>query len=258
MKRQEFNLKQGASLIRFPKLALIFMIMLALDFTAFNANAQRHGGSGRGSMGFSGGGHLRQDFGHINNTHVFNGNFGYRGHFGNRYYGYRGIPYWRYSYFPFWGDYYWDLPPYAFGFYLNGFNYYDCDGIYYKKENDKYQVVPAPVGYSVKAIPKGSLQFTMDGVQYFYYFGSYYVPRDGKYEVVEPPIGAEVDSIPDGYEKVTIDGQTYFTLNGVQYKAVIRNNVVWYRVIKSNGNNTESSKPATSEQSNTDNNIGHN
>jgi len=71
---------------------------------------------------------------------------------------------------------------------------------------------------------------------------------DGQYEVVQPPVGAEVDSIPDGYDKVTVDGQTYFTLSGVQYKAIMRDNVIWYRVIKNNGDKPEPTTPSTKEE----------
>ncbi len=79
--------------------------------------------------------------------------------------------------------------------------------------------------------------------------------------MVQPPVGAEVNSIPDGYDKVTIDGQTYYTLNGVQYKAVIWNNEIWYRVIKSNGTssgtNVAPANPSPNEQPLQDKNNGH-
>ena len=158
---------------------------------------------------------------------------------------------------PFWGDYYWGIPPYALWFNLDGYNYYDYDGIYYKYDDNKYQVVPAPIGHMVKTLPKGSTQFSLDGATYFYYFGSFYIPQDGQFMVVQPPIGAEVDSIPDGYEKVMIDGQTYFTLNGVQYKAILRNNAVWYQVIKNNGSNTVQPNSQKAEQPIMDDNMGH-
>ncbi|HJV76854.1 MAG TPA: DUF6515 family protein, partial [Paludibacter sp.] len=73
-----------------------------------------------------------------------------------------------------------------------------------------------------------------NGAPYYYYFGTFYIPVDKQYEVVEPPIGAMVETIPQGYEKLDIEGQTYYISNGVQYKAVMRNNEVWYQVIKNN------------------------
>jgi len=104
--------------------------------------------------------------------------------------------------------------------------------------------VPAPVGYKVKKLPKGAQEFMLDGVTYYYFYGSYYTPEDGKYRVVEPPIGALVESIPDGYDKVVIDGQTYFSLNGVQYKAVMQDNELWYQVIKNNDKTAPSTDKA--------------
>jgi hypothetical protein len=238
MKRFNLISTQLASFIHLPKLTFALALAIALGMSMpLNAYAQRHGGSGRMGISRSGFNHMGSGFGHVNNVRIHRGFIGPRYHWGGglRFYG--GFPGWRYSYFPFWGDYYWDIPPYTLRFYLDGSNYYDSDGIYFKKEKDKYKVVPAPIGVKVKTLPKGSLEFTLEGKQYYYYFGTYYIPVDGKYEVVQPPIGAEVDSIPDGYEKVTIDGQTYFTLNGVQYKAIMRDNVIWYRVIKNNANN---------------------
>ena len=256
MKRYIINLKNCASKFQLTKLTIALVIMLTLGMSfSLNADAQRRGGSGGGSHFNSGRSMIRTTGSRFGSGTVrayrdrpFSGVYGHRGFSGRGYYGYRGLPYWRYGYLPFWGDFFWGIPPYSFWFYLNGSNYYDCDGIYYRKEKDKYQVVPAPVGTKVKELPKNSVSFTLDGAPYFYYFGTFYIPSNGKYEVVEPPLGAEVDSIPDGYDKVTVDGQTYFTLNGVQYKAVMRDNVIWYRVIKNNGDKPEPQTPSTKEE----------
>jgi len=254
MKRIHLNFKQGVSSIHIPRPAILLVAMLlvmGLSVTP-DASAQRRGGGSFRGMGAGGGVRIGQSLGHINHSRAYSGNFGHRNHFGNHFgnhfYGFRTYPGWRFSFFPFWGDYYWELPPYALRFYLDGYSYYDSDGVYFKQDEDKYEVVPAPIGHKVKVLPKGNIQFTIDGKQFYYYYGTYYIPADGQYEVVQPPIGAEVDSIPNGYDKVVVDGQTYFTLNGVQYKAVIRDNVIWYRVIKNNGNNPEPSKPQAREE----------
>lgn len=266
MIRVNLIFKHCASLIHLPKLTMVLMILFVLGMsTAINVNAQRHGSSVNGrsgisrgySGGFSGGNRLSQGFSRANSAHVYTGSFNHGYHGWNNFHRYRSLPYWRYAFMPFWGDYYWGIPPYSLWFYLNGYNYYDNDGIYYKYDDNKYQVVPAPIGHKVKTLPKGSTQFSLDGTTYFYYFGSYYVPQDGQYMVVEPPIGAEVDSIPDGYEKVMIDGQTYFTLNGVQYKAVLRHNAVWYQVIKNNVNNETQPNSQKGEQPVPDESMGH-
>jgi len=250
MKRIHLNFKQGVSAIHIPRPALVLVaVLLAIGLSVTpDVNAQRHGGGSVRGMRAGGGSRIGQSLIHTNNSRAFSGNFVHRNHFGSHFYGYRGFPGWRFSFFPFWGDYYWGLPPFALRFYLDGYNYYDSDGVYFKQDEDKYEVVPAPIGHKVKVLPKGSMQFTLDGAQYYYYYGTYYIPAGGQYEVVQPPIGAEVDSIPNGYDKVMVDGQTYFTLNGVQYKAVLRDNVIWYRVVKNNGNNPEPSKPQTNQE----------
>jgi len=248
-----------------------------------NADAQRgggsHGGGGRsggshmssgvsrssvgrispgvGTMSRSGASRIGSAYGRAGSVRTMSGTYGHRGFSGRGGYGFRGLPYWRYGYLPFWGDYFWGIPPYSMEFYLDGYNYYDCDGVYYKKDNDKYQVVPAPVGTRVKELPKNSLEFTLDGAPYYYYFGTFYIPVNGQYEIVEPPLGAEVDSIPDGYDKVMIDGQTYYTLDDVQYKAVLRNNVIWYQVIKNSDNSPVQENPAGTDQPQQNNDIGH-
>ena len=222
MKRFNFNLKRRTSLVTLSKTALIMAILLVLDMsTAINADAQRRGGhSGMSRM------HSRSmnvaRMPHMSRGHVYN-NFRIN----------RNRPHWNYYYFPSWGEYYWGLPYYGSSFAWNGFNYYYDDGIYYRSDEGQYEVVPAPLGYKTKSIPKDCFQFNIENVTYYYYYGSYYVQKDDQYEVVNPPVGANVPAIPKGYDQVVIDGQTYYTLNGVQYKAILLNNEIWYQIIKS-------------------------
>jgi len=265
MKRYIINLKNCASKFQLTKLTIALVIMLTLGMSfSLNADAQRRGGPGGGRNFSSGGSMIRSGGSRMGSGSFrtysgrpFSGVYGHRGFSGRGYYGYRGLPYWRYAYLPFWGNFYWGIPPYSFWFHLNGTNYYDCDGVYYRKEKDKYQVVPAPIGTKVKELPKNSISFTLDGATYFYYFGTFYIPSNGQYEVVEPPLGAEVDSIPDGYDKVMIDGQTYYSYHGIQYKAVLRDKTIWYQVIKNNTNNPDLSDPSKREQPHPDNDLGH-
>jgi hypothetical protein len=215
MKPSELNFKHCAYFGNLPKVALILVFLFALDFSfVSNADAQRHGGIFYGGMNRSG--------------IVIRGN-----QMNRNFIIYRGIPNRYHSFMPRWGYYYWGIPAYDFRFMFDGLYYYYNDGIYYRYNHEKYEAVPAPLGYRTKTLPKNCFEFTLDGVTYFYYFGSYYTPvKDGQYEVVRPPIGAEVENIPQGYEKVKIEGQTYFIINNVQYKAILKNNVIWYKVIK--------------------------
>jgi hypothetical protein len=106
-------------------------------------------------------------------------------------------------------------------------------GAYYRRYNDHYVTIAAPYGLWINTLPFGYTRFYIGDDPYFYYYGNYYVPSNNGYETVKPPVGAIVENIPDGYEKVEIDGQTYYTVNGVQYKPVMKDNEIWYQVIKS-------------------------
>ena len=229
MKPFKFNFKQRALFSHHSAVVTILAILLTLNLsTSMTVDAQRRGGSGS-----------RGNVGHIGNYHGY-----YGGHYGAHYGGhYINRPYWGFSYFPIWGDFYWGISPFAFRFMYNNLYYYFDDGIYYRLDDDKYQVVPAPVGHRIKKLPKGTYEFTLNGAPYHYYFGTFYIPVDKQYEVVEPPIGAMVETIPKGYEKLEIEGQTYYVSNGIQYKAVMRNNEIWYQVIKNNSPVTAPVKP---------------
>jgi len=213
---------------------MVRVLALVLAFTlssAMTADAQRRGGGGNRST---------VSRGHISSSHNYSGgHFGVNRGTGTHYSGnyrihYMNRPYRGFSHFPIWGDFYWGISPFSLRFMYNDLNYYYDDGIYYRQDDDRYQVVPAPIGHLEKKLPKEAYQLTVDGQTYYYYFGTYYVPAGKQYEVVQPPIGAMVQEIPQGYEKVEVEGQTYYILNGVQYKAVLQNNEVWYMVIKNN------------------------
>ena len=214
MKR--FNLKSGESAShinaagKIPFIVILFM----LEFTiSLGADARGHS-SFRSSRSFS--------YGY---SHSYNRGF----HSG---FGINRVRFYNYGYYPRWGYYYDVIPAYELQFLLNGATYYYGNGIYYRNENGKYVVTEAPIGYRTKVLPKNCLQFTLDNITYFYDFGTFYSQRNGQYEVVRAPLGAVIDILPDGADKVLIEGQTFYSLNGVQYKAVIRNNEIWYEVIK--------------------------
>jgi len=209
----------------------MFLFALDLSFIS-NADAQRNGGRG----GRSGAGHSGMSRGNVRSGGMGHSAVISHGrNLGRDFHMSRGFRMNHYRYYPFipqWGDYYWGIPPYDFRFMYDGMNFYYGDGIYYRDIDNKYEVVPAPEGYQTKVIPKDCFRFTLDGVQYYYFNGSYFIPKDSLYEVVRPPVGAVVESIPQGYDKLEIEGHTYFILQGVQYKAIIKNDEVWYQVIK--------------------------
>ena len=221
MKSTFLKLSKSASLNNLQKVALFFTIVFALEFTTiFNADAQRRGPRAAG----------------IHRGESEHNEFlerGYNNHWDR--------PVYRYSYFPGWEAYDWYSPFFPVSFFYRGLYYYWWDGIYYQYHNGNYEMSPAPVGYRVRHLPDGYTQLTVNGSQYYYYNGSFYAPEGKKYEVVTAPVGAIVGDIPRGAEKLEIDGQTFYSVNGTQFKAILKDNAVWYQVVKNQKNETNSS-----------------
>jgi hypothetical protein len=240
MKPFKCNFKEQAFISLHSTVLRVLTIVLAFTLSAsMTADAQRRGG---------GGNRTTVSRGHTGNIHTYSGG-NYRRNYGTTYRGnyrihYMNRPYRGFSHFPVWGDFYWGISPFSLRFMYNNLYYYFDDGIYYRQDDDRYQVVPAPVGHKIKKLPKEAYQLNVDGQIYYYYFGTFYVPADKQYVVVEPPVGAMVQEIPQRYEKVEVEGQTYYILNGVQYKAVLQNNEVWYQVIRNNSATMAPSNPA--------------
>jgi hypothetical protein len=111
-------------------------------------------------------------------------------------------------------------------------DYFYHDGIYYRSFNKTYVVAHAPIGIRIGLLPKGFRPIMLNHNNYFYYYGTFYVRNNDYYEVVAPPIGAVVETIPNGYEKIDLNGESFFIADGIQYKAVIINNEIWYQVTK--------------------------
>ncbi|HEX38264.1 MAG TPA: hypothetical protein ENG70_05350 [Candidatus Cloacimonetes bacterium] len=167
--------------------------------------------------------------------------------------------YYGYYYRP-WDGYYWRiwppfgfriswLPPYYYDFWWDGIRYYYYCNVYYIYEDDdeKFIVVRPPIGamvetlpeYSEKLIIEGETYFLADGVQYKavlvndeIWFQVIKVVDDTEYDVVQLPVGAVVDTIPNDRELIVIEGETYFIADNVQYKPVIVNDEIWFKVLK--------------------------
>jgi hypothetical protein len=67
--------------------------------------------------------------------------------------------------------------------------YYYRDGIFYQKDikEQKYIVVPPPIGGVVYSIPPGYRMIIVDGVAYYQYNGIFYKRVLEGYKIVEPP-----------------------------------------------------------------------
>jgi hypothetical protein len=68
-------------------------------------------------------------------------------------------------------------------------DYYYYGGVFYKKSNTGYTVIPSPDGAMVTHIPEGAEEVTIDGDKYVFYNSTYFLPfvQNGQnmYQVVE-------------------------------------------------------------------------
>ena len=114
----------------------------------------------------------------------------------------------------------------------DGSVYYD-NGVYYKKEGDKYVVIPAPEGSEVPKIPDGYTVTKVGETEYYYDAGVFYMLNsEKKYVVVSPPVGATVPYIPEkGVTKEKIGDATYYVYSGTYYLPKHSGENVTYEVV---------------------------
>lgn len=229
MKREIFKLGESASLNNLLKLALLFTLIFSLEFfTTINADAQRREFR-TGHVSYNRPEHIERFNRGDNDDNEF--------------------PSVSYSFYPWWETYNWYLPYTSFDFMYGGLDYYLHNGICYQYNDGRYNMVPAPVGSHVRRLPKGHEELSVGGATYYYYYGAFYKPIGKKYKVVPAPVGAIVGNIPKGANKLKVDGQTFYSANGVQYKAILKDNAVWYQVVKNQDNASRSSAQPQKEQS---------
>ncbi|NLR90319.1 DUF6515 family protein [Flammeovirga agarivorans] len=104
-------------------------------------------------------------------------------------------------------------------------DYYCDNGVYYEKQsNGKYKVVAAPIGSTIKSLPKGSVTLIIEGRTYYYYAGNYYQNNGKEYTVITAPQGAVVNQLPEGTKTEIVNGETYYVCNGIWYTAMPQQN----------------------------------
>lgn len=114
-------------------------------------------------------------------------------------------------------------------------NYYYSDGFFYQPFGTSYQVIIAPIGIRVNALPWGYRRWYIGPSLYYYYGGTYYRRINNYYEVTDAPIGSILPEVPDAAKAVVINGSKYYELNGTYYKETIRNGEIWYTIVGKNG-----------------------
>ena len=101
-------------------------------------------------------------------------------------------------------------------------HYYFHSGIYYRKINNKYRIVRAPIGIRVNILPATATKLFVKWKPYYYYYGTFYIQLEDKtYETINPPVGAKVEDLPEGLEEVEIKGETLYKLEEIYFKPII-------------------------------------
>lgn len=100
-------------------------------------------------------------------------------------------------------------------------DYYYDQGVFYIKSDGGYTVVAAPVGATIKTLPKGYETVKLDdGTTNYYYGGAFYEKSSGGYTVVPPTAGTFVEHLSDGGEEVTMGDVKYMKLGETYYQPV--------------------------------------
>jgi hypothetical protein len=155
--------------------------------------------------------------------------------------GYRGIhPYYYHPYRPYaWGPHWHPvgfflsaLAADAIWFNYNNTRYWYDDGCFYLPQNGGYDVVPAPIGAMVAALPPGfETTVAADGVTYYYFAGVFYVLTGQGYQVVAAPPGAVISQLPDGAVDQQVDGQDFLVYNNTWYEPISQDGQDAYEVV---------------------------
>ena len=267
----------------------IILVMVGLILTTEVSNAQRGGRGGHFGGGFGGNHFASSSFG---SSHFMGGStfrarvLPYGGIYrlpssylrlsfgGNPYYFADGLFYASY------GDYYSLIaPPFGltlgilprgyWGFNFGGFPYYYYSGVFYRPTEDKkYQVVQAPVGAEVPALPKDAKPVVINDQKLYEYLGTYYkevIGADGKSKYIvqgkdgvlntnnqpevtvvnsngtanttpatiyTPSVGDIVLQLPSQYKIVVINNKKlYVTPENIFYEEFVDGNILKYKVV---------------------------
>lgn len=94
---------------------------------------------------------------------------------------------WNYRHYPDHGRYAFWLPAAFTTLMIAGLTYYYCEGVYYRRQNYGYIVVPPPNGAIVREVPPVYAPMVVNGVTYYTADGIYYQYTPQGYMVVQQP-----------------------------------------------------------------------
>jgi hypothetical protein len=147
------------------------------------------------------------------------GGFGYYCHRPYFYHPYRPF-YWGPAWHP-WGWFVATLATTAIIVSVNNQAYHYDQGTYYVESDGGYTVVQAPVGATVKTLPKETEQVEVnETTNNYYYGGAFYEKSDLGYTVVPATAGTIVPNLPEGGEEVKIGEVTYVQFGETYYQPI--------------------------------------
>ncbi len=116
------------------------------------------------------------------------------------------------------------VPPKTVVIKHKGLSFYNHNGLFYRKEPNRYVAIPAPIGLRIAALPLGYTLVKLLNQSYYYYQGTYYRQYRNEYEVVAAPQDIIVSALPEEADQITLDGKDYYLYNGDLYAIVITPN----------------------------------
>lgn len=159
------------------------------------------------------------------------GGFGYYCHRAYFYHPYRPF-YWGPVWHP-WGFFVATLATTAIIISIESQQYHYDQGVYYIASDGGYTVVQAPVGATVKTIPKeAEVVQVNETTNNYYYGGAYYEKSEEGYTVVPATAGTIVPHLPEGGEEVKIGDQTYVKFGETYYQPIQLDGVDMYEIVE--------------------------
>ncbi len=102
---------------------------------------------------------------------------------------------------------------------LNEQEYRLYNGLFYKLNEDVYEIVKAPIGADVKELPDDYQRIIMSGRVYYYTTGVFYVPQGKKaFSIVYGPIGGQISKLPEEAQPIKIAGRDYYLYHDAIFK----------------------------------------
>jgi hypothetical protein len=158
---------------------------------------------------------------------------------GRRYYCHH--PYYYHPYRPFYWGPYW----YPWGYHtttivetvtvvnVSSIEYYYDQGVFYIKSGDGYTVIQAPIGATVKSLPKEKMEVKVSDTTTNYYYGGAFYEKSGEgYTVVSATAGTIVPSLPEGGEATKIGEVTYVVFGDTYYQPIEVDGKDMYEIVE--------------------------